>query len=928
MVHGVGLRVLHRHQDAEDVCQATFLLLARKVNSVPWRDSVANWLYGAARRLALQARDSANRRTLHETRVKPEPPADAMADITLRELQTVLDDELARLPRKYRTPILLCCLEGKARDEAARCLGWTVAEVKNRLEEGRELLRRRLARRGLTLSAILAAVTLPSGAAAALPAMLVHTTSRAALQVLAGRATAGVVSANVATLIEAGLQTMLLTKLKVATALLLALGTVTTGIITLTFNAQVTAQALAAPAREAAPAQKSAAPVTKEPASRETAEAKPSITNEKDDAVLVSGRVVDPDGKAVAGARVFFARYILRGRDAALSPPRSPTDGDGNFRLRVPRTGYQNNSDKALWMRGAVVAVGKGFAFGWVGTQNADKLTNVTLQLHRDLPIEGRVVDLQGKAVAGVNVQMRSVSFREDDKGLKDFVEAIRANQVRLGWWNHPARPAMTLDPALLDLTRTATTGADGKFRLTGVSPECLVLLRFDGPTIETSEAYAMTRPEPTIHLPADKELLEARAYDFHGATFDRAAAPTRPIVGIVRDKDTGKPIAGVTIQHETNRGPGDVLDLRATTDAEGRYRMVGLSRDAGHPLLAVPPPGTPYLRAALRSGAAAGLEPVTVDFTLKRGVVIRGRVTEKETGRPMAALVEYFAFGDNPNLREAPGYRDSHSLKVRTGEDGSFAVLGLPGHGLIAAKAADQEKEGRYIMAVGADKIKGRREHDDFITHPYICNASRYNTLVEVYPPKGAESIVEHIVFHTGKTVTGTIVDPDGRPMQGASIDSAFGVWFHVKDLPAAQFGISGVDPKHPRSFFFRDRGQKLVAAVIFKGNEPMPVTVHLQKCATITGRLVDEDGLPCVAWIMGSIHPGQLNNGVGIGNLNGTMDKDGRFRIEGVVPGLKVALWAGKTYYQFDQKLIPELTLQAGEVKDLGDLKRKPTE
>jgi hypothetical protein len=525
---------------------------------------------------------------------------------------------------------------------------------------------------------------------------------------------------------------MLMTKLKVVTALLLAVGAVTTGIITLTQSAPVTAQALAAPARNATLAPESAEPITKKHARRETAEARPSSTDEKDDAVLVSGRVVDPDGKAVAGAKVFFARCITRTPDASSGPP-PITDADGRFRLPVSRTGYKDDY-KSLWMRGAVVALGKGFAFGWVGADNAEKLTNVAVQLRRDVPIEGRVVDLQGKPVAGVNVQMRSVSFREDGKGLKDFAEGLRANQARMGWWNHPAHPGMTLDPALLELTRTATTGADGKFRLPGVSPECLVLLRFDGPTIETSEAFAMTRPGPTIHLPAGKEMLGACPYDFHGATFDHAAAPTRVIVGIVRDKDTGKPLPGVTIQNETERGPGDVLDLRATTDAEGRYRMVGLSREAGHQLLALPPPGSPYLRAVVTSGAGSGLEPVTVDFTLKRGVVMRGRVTEKETGRPIAALVEYFTFGDNPNLRETPGYRDRYSVEVRTGEDGSFTVVGLPGRGIIAARAADREREGRYLMAAGADKIKG-------------CDFSTYNTVIEVNPPKGAKSIVRDLL-------------------------------------------------------------------------------------------------------------------------------------------------------------------------------------
>jgi hypothetical protein len=101
--------------------------------------------------------------------------------------------------------------------------------------------------------------------------------------------------------------------------------------------------------------------------------------------------------------------------------------------------------------------------------------------------------------------------------------------------------------------------------------------------------------------------------------------------------------------------------------------------------------------------------------------------------------------------------------------------------------------------------------------------------------------------------------------------------------------------------------------------------VTVRLQKCATITGRLVDEDGRPVGAWINGYIHRGQLNvtGGVGLGITQS--GKDGQFRIEGVIPGLKIGLWAGKNISYYDQHLVPELTLGAGEVRDLGDLKRQ---
>jgi hypothetical protein len=186
----------------------------------------------------------------------------------------------------------------------------------------------------------------------------------------------------------------------------------------------------------------------------------------------------------------------------------------------------------------------------------------------------------------------------------------------------------------------------------------------------------------------------------------------------------------------------------------------------------------------------------------------------------------------------------------------------------------------------------------------------------------------VRDIVLDPGRTVTGTIVDPDGRPVTGAKIDSVFGVWFHVKDLPTAQFRISGIDPKHPRGFYVRDRAGKLGAAIVFKGDEPMPVTVRLERCAIITGRFVDEDGVPRPSWVMGTLHKGQLNITGGVGCFTEGTGKDGRFRIEGVIPGLKFGVWAGSNPSFFDQHVVRELVLKPGEVRDLGDVKRKATD
>jgi RNA polymerase sigma factor (sigma-70 family) len=229
MVLGVCRRLLRHEQDAEDAFQATFLVLSQKADSIRRADAVASWLCRVAYHVAAAARARAARRRAVErqaaaaARARPEPPG--------RECRLMLDEELNGLPRKYHAPVVLCYLEGKTHDEAARELRWPVGTVKGRLARARDMLRRRLIRRGLTFPAVPAgALLLEKTAGAAVPAALADSTVKAVALCVAGTAAAGVISAEVIALMKGGTQAMFLTRLKTAVALLLAAGFLGTGL--------------------------------------------------------------------------------------------------------------------------------------------------------------------------------------------------------------------------------------------------------------------------------------------------------------------------------------------------------------------------------------------------------------------------------------------------------------------------------------------------------------------------------------------------------------------------------------------------------------------------------------------------------------------------------------------------------------------------
>jgi RNA polymerase sigma factor (sigma-70 family) len=242
-------RMLHDTHAAEDAFQATFMILVRKAMTIRRGVTLPSWLHRVAFRVALYARTQAGRLRTEPTEVDTMPAREPNNEAQWKEIRPILDEEINRLPEKYRAPIVLCYLQGKTNEEAARQLGWTKGTVSGRLARARELLRTRLIGRGVSLSAgALAVVVSDQASAGAVPASLVKATLQAASLFAAGQTLAtGAVSPTASALVKGVMTEMCTSKLKVITLAMLYVSAVGTSTGAVAYWARTDDPALKAP---------------------------------------------------------------------------------------------------------------------------------------------------------------------------------------------------------------------------------------------------------------------------------------------------------------------------------------------------------------------------------------------------------------------------------------------------------------------------------------------------------------------------------------------------------------------------------------------------------------------------------------------------------------------------------------------------------
>ncbi len=582
MVLAVCRRRLSDPNDVDDAFQATFLVLIRRAPDIQDPGRLANWVYGVAHKVAERARVHALRRRERERKV---PPMSAEPDPApeLDDFAAPLHEEIRALPDRYRSAIVVCFLQGRTHEEAARDLGWPVGTVKGRLARAKDLLRKRLVRRGFTAPAGLLASTLAKDAAGSVPPALLVSTIRAALPVAAGEAlTAAAVSTSAAALAQEVAQAMIRHHVTLLVLGLAALGLIGGGAGVYAWQGQKKPQG----------GDDSPIKAPRQPSEAVLPEEKPPITHP----ITVKGQALAPDGKPVTGAHVYLASLTTYQRIAETT-----SDQDGLYQFRDVPLPIKPRDPKQIGGRdhGTFLVFGeaKGFGFTWLSEKwfyphprpsnvtyyepdwpeasdrfEADDRIVLDLKFAPAAHLSGRIVDDRGNPLPDVQLGIWDC----ESLGFSDVVSQGRTISLL-----HARKFDMIRDRRMVpDSMRVRTTDADGRFEFTGLPEGYLFRLQVRAKDYPNRWVYAATSQEP--------QPPEGGAPVLTGEINLTLASSVEVPIQIAYG-DTGKPaprvlaqaIKGLENAYETSDDQGRVL-LKL---APGTYQMQYL-----------PEYGTPYL--------------------------------------------------------------------------------------------------------------------------------------------------------------------------------------------------------------------------------------------------------------------------------------------------------------------------------------------
>jgi hypothetical protein len=646
-------------------------------------------------------------------------------------------------------------------------------------------------------------VLLATGAmVATVPRTLTAATTKAA----AGRVT---IPTDVADLVRGSMKALTVGKHKTVVAAVLTIGLVVLG-------------AAAFDPRPPATAEEPPAAGQKEPAA-------PAADEKKE--MTVTGRVLDAEGKPLAGAKVAVLVGVRRFyRYGALSSERAvlgtgKTDGEGRFALTVARTSSDRN-----W--GAdVLAAAPGCGLGWESFDPDAVRPETTVRLGPERIIRGQLRDLQGQPAAKVQLQVTRVArvqAAEDRLARMKAAEreGAEGNALRMRKDVSLQNDEISLPDPLDELPLgpgVATTDEEGRFVLRGLGRDTNVTVHVHDDHFASQSLDLADTSEP------------GQAENFRGVL-----EPARILEGRVTYADNGQPAANVEVR-AWGRGS------RVRTDREGRFRLnsargpLASGEETGF-LMALPPEGEPYCNTQKEFRWPKGVVKHTLDLALPRGSLVRGKVTDEVTGKPVAgAQVSYFAQQDNPNLKLAGAGRFNFAAgrdMVATGADGSFWIAGLPGRGYLLVEGPEAD----YVLRENGGQrllFEGQRGGPPWRSHGFVA--------LDLKPD--AEPAEALVTLRKGTTIEGEVVGPEGQAVKDLQVFCQLeGFNTHPVKVRGNRFELHGCDPEESITVLFFDPANRWGATANLSPKDAggKSVRLTLAPCGSAQVRFLDGAGKP----------------------------------------------------------------------------------
>ncbi|HEV8058232.1 MAG TPA: hypothetical protein VGP68_00035 [Gemmataceae bacterium] len=691
-------------------------------------------------------------------------------------------------------------------------------------------------------------------------------------------------------------------------AMLFGKAKIVTGIVIAACLATVTAHQVLSATQTEKPTQESSV-LPKVSQTKPKAKPEALTVNAAQESVTCSGRVLDPDGKTFAGAKLYLDCPGIKEEPRAA---RATSGTDGRFSFTFQRPAPDPSYRDASWFQ--VIAVAAGFGPDWDYQSDQRDEKNLTMRLVKDIPVQGRIIDLEGKPVKGATLRIEHIDAYTDNEA---FLQTVRDREwplVESKVWSgpFPGQP------------QTLTTAADGRFSFTGVGQDRVVQFHLEGPGIQFAEVRSLVR-QMTNPVQPRVQKYGPVITKVYGATFDHAVLPSRLIKGVIRDKKTGQPISRVGV-----RADGGIH--RTQSDSEGRYELAGSPKNAQGYRVNFSSNGQLYFNTSILLHDSPGLDPIQGDLELVGGITAKGQVLHQVTGKPLAGVrVSYDPLYPNPYVRllgSSEGFAMPRSW-ADTGPDGSYSLVVLPGPGVLGF-STHSPKEFFVPALVTTQQLerffKDKENHGDEemlwtqagLNGHGVIGQEGYNQLLLINPAEKDESLTRDVALQPARPIIGKVVGPNGmRPDKVMAFSLAPQIMSET--LKDDTFMIEGLHPRRTRQLVFTDKTRKHGALISVSGATKEPLIVRLENCGSAVGRLLDPEGQP-VANAIVRLDTDELSDSA---PARVKTDSAGRFRFNGLVPGQKHQARLGLPYG--GQYLFKPFTLAAGENKDLGDVVMK---